>query len=444
MESKSREENNNYDFIIYFNSFLQFILDKKYSLQSSEKKEINFSLDTVVNYIISIKGNNFLLQTKFLNFYLEFNSKDVKEIKEIKKVNENSLLLKYEKLDKNHNLLIINYIEKKLDYKINENLLDEFEINEIIEDQKISLKFLNNFIDSISNLYILLLDGEDNKKKRKLIRESIKEKEGDKYLVVHSFHKRNKKKILKEFENKNKYRKNPIMNEKFEETKNENDICYYYIENNKEIVHFIFDEDNNKSLENLNLFYMIKSKIIADTEKKKIIFYDEYKKLFEKYLCLMFDNIKLNNDNNNIIQLESTNPIKKIISSDLIFFDNDKFKYSYITTRDKIKFYFETNTKVKTIKGNISQVDLFNLIKLDKVIFVQDELKDKSLFFTNKEMNDINDFYFKISHDKCIICSGPLKKTNNIKSEYGILYFDYDITKDLNPSRTMNFTDFFS
>ena len=59
------------------------------------------------------------------------------------------------------------------------------------------------------------------------------------------------------------------MNEKFEETKNENDICYYYIENNKEIVHFIFDEDNNKSLENLNLFYMIKSKIIADTEKKK-------------------------------------------------------------------------------------------------------------------------------------------------------------------------------
>lgn len=166
MESKSREENNNYDFIIYFNSFLQFILDKKYSLQSSEKKENNFSLDTVVNYIISIKGNNFLLQTKFLNFYLEFNSKDVKEIKEIKKVNENSLLLKYEKLDKNHNLLIINYIEKKLDYKINENLLDEFEINEIIEDQKISLKFLNNFIDSISNLYILLLDGEDNKKKK--------------------------------------------------------------------------------------------------------------------------------------------------------------------------------------------------------------------------------------------------------------------------------------
>ncbi len=444
MESKSREENNNYDFIIYFNSFLQFILDKKYSLQSSEKKENNFSLDTVVNYIISIKGNNCLLQTKFLNFYLEFNSKEVKEIKEIKKVKENSLLLKYEKLDKNHNLLIINYIEKKLDYKINENLLDEFEINEIIEDQKISLKFLNNFIDSISNLYILLFEGEDNKKKRKLIRESIKEKEGDKYLVVHSFNKRNKKKILKEFENKNKYRKNPIMNEKFEERKNENDICYYYIENNKEIVHFIFDEDNNKSLENLNLFYMIKSKIIADTEKKKIIFYDEYKKLFEKYLCLMFDNIKLNNDNNNIIQLESTNPIKKIISSDLIIFDNDKFKYSYITTRDKIKFYFETNTKVKTIKGNISQVGLFNLIKLDKVIFVQDELKDKSLFFTNKEMNDINDFYFKISHDKCIICSGALKKTNNIKSEYGILYFDYDITKELNPSQTMNFTDFFS
>ncbi len=444
MESKSREENNNYDFIIYFNSFLKFILDKKYSLQSSEKKENNFSLDTVVNYIISIKGNNCLLQTKFLNFYLEFNSKEVKEIKEIKKVKENSLLLKYEKLDKNHNLLIINYIEKKLDYKINENLLDEFEINEIIEDQKISLKFLNNFIDSISNLYILLFEGEDNKKKRKLIRESIKEKEGDKYLVVHSFNKRNKKKILKEFENKNKYRKNPIMNEKFEERKNENDICYYYIENNKEIVHFIFDEDNNKSLENLNLFYMIKSKIIADTEKKKIIFYDEYKKLFEKYLCLMFDNIKLNNDNNNIIQLESTNPIKKIISSDLIIFDNDKFKYSYITTRDKIKFYFETNTKVKTIKGNISQVGLFNLIKLDKVIFVQDELKDKSLFFTNKEMNDINDFYFKISHDKCIICSGALKKTNNIKSEYGILYFDYDITKELNPSQTMNFTDFFS
>ena len=444
MESKSREENNNYDFIIYFNSFLKFILDKKYSLQSSEKKENNFSLDTVVNYIISIKGNNFLLQTKFLNFYLKFNSKEVKEIKEIKKVKENSLLLKYEKLDKNHNLLIINYIERKLDYKIDENLLDEFEINEIIEDQKISLKFLNNFIDSISNLYILLLDGEDNKKKRKLIRESIKEKEGDKYLVVHSFHKRNKKKILKEFENKNKYRKNPIMNEKFEETKNENDICYYYIENNKEIVHFIFDEDNNKSLENLNLFYMIKSKIIADTEKKKIIFYDEYKKLFEKYLCLMFDNINLNNDNNNIIQLESTNPKKKIISSDLIIFDNDKFKYSYITTRDKIKFYFETNTKVKTIKGNISQVGLFNVIKLDKVIFVQDELKDKSLFFTNKEMNDIIDCYFKISHDKCIICSGALKKTNNIKSEYGILYFDYDITKDLNPSRTMNFTDFFS
>ena len=195
--------------------------------------------------------------------------------------------------------------------------------------------------------------------------------------MVHSFNKRNKKKILKEFENKNKYRKKPIMKEKFKERKNENDICYYYIENNKEIVHFIFDENNNKSLENLNLFYMIKSKIIADTEKKKIIFYDEYKKLFEKYLCLMFDNIKLNNDNNNIIQLESTNPIKKIISSDLIFFDNDKFKYSYITTRDKIKFYFETNTKVKTIKGNISQVDLFNLIKLDKVIFVQDELKDK-------------------------------------------------------------------
>ena len=444
MESKSREENNNYDFIIYFNSFLKFILDKKYSLQSSEKKENNFSLDTVVNYIISIKGNNFLLQTKFLNFYLKFNSKEVKEIKEIKKVKENSLLLKYEKLDKNHNLLIINYIERKLDYKIDENLLDEFEINEIIEDQKISLKFLNNFIDSISNLYILLLDGEDNKKKRKLIRESIKEKEGDKYLVVHSFNKRNKKKILKEFENKNKYRKNPIMNEKFEETKNENDICYYYIENNKEIVHFIFDEDNNKSLENLNLFYMIKSKIIADTEKKKIIFYDEYKKLFEKYLCLMFYNIKLNNDNNNIIQLESTNPKKKIISSDLIIFDNDKFKYSYITTRDKIKFYFETNTKVKTIKGNISQVGLFNVIKLDKVIFVQDELKDKSLFFTNKEMNDIIDCYFKISHDKCIICSGALKKTNNIKSEYGILYFDYDITKDLNPSRTMNFTDFFS
>ena len=189
---------------------------------------------------------------------------------------------------------------------------------------------------------------------------------------------------------------------------------------------------------------MIKSKIIADTEKKKIIFYDEYKKLFEKYLCLMFDNIKLNNDNNNIIQLESTNPKKKIISSDLIIFDNDKFKYSYITTRDKIKFYFETNTKVKTIKGNISQVGLFNVIKLDKVIFVQDELKDKSLFFTNKEMNDIIDCYFKISHDKCIICSGALKKTNNIKSEYGILYFDYDITKDLNPSRTMNFTDFFS
>ena len=406
MESKSREENNNYDFIIYFNSFLKFILDKKYSLQSSEKKENNFLLDTVVNYIISIKGNNFLLQTKFLNFYLKFNSKEVKEIKEIKKVKENSLLLKYEKLDKNHNLLIINYIERKLDYKIDENLLDEFEINEIIEDQKISLKFLNNFIDSISNLYILLL--------------------------------------LKEFENKNKYRKNPIMNEKFEETKNENDICYYYIENNKEIVHFIFDEDNNKSLENLNLFYMIKSKIIADTEKKKIIFYDEYKKLFEKYLCLMFDNINLNNDNNNIIQLESTNPKKKIISSDLIIFDNDKFKYSYITTRDKIKFYFETNTKVKTIKGNISQVGLFNVIKLDKVIFVQDELKDKSLFFTNKEMNDIIDCYFKISHDKCIICSGALKKTNNIKSEYGILYFDYDITKDLNPSRTMNFTDFFS
>lgn len=420
-----------YDFVVNFNSFLKFIIDKEFTIKISEKKDKDITLDSKIHFTIGIKGKDPILLKKFLNFL-----KGIKELNEKEKDEKSGLFLKYLALERNYNLLVINYLEKKIDYKIDEKLLEQFELNEILEDKKISLNFLNKVLDSLSNLYLLLLNGNNYKENEKLIKESIKEKEGDIYLVIHSFNKNNKKEILNHFNDNIRYRKNQIINKNFEKTEND-EICYYYIENNKEIVHFFFDEDNYTIKDNKDLWNIIKSKIIIEHQKKN--FYEDYKNLFEKYLSLMFENIKLNNDINGVIKLESI-PKKKIISSNLILIQEPKLTYSYQIVYNKIKFYFETDTKVKSIKANFTQGNLCNLLKLDTVIFKQNDSDNNNLIFTNKEMNDIKDITIKISHNECIICTGPIKKNSNkIKCQKGILYFEYDITQHLNkPHHSLN------
>ena len=143
-----------YDYIINFSSFFKFINDKKCLIQNfCENKDIK--LDINIYNCLCIKGNNFKLQTKFLN---ELNNLNL----DSKKDELGKFYLQYRQIDDEYNLLMINYEENDNIYILNnddkELLTQNNSINEILENKKISLNFLNSFLDYFSEVYIIFFD----------------------------------------------------------------------------------------------------------------------------------------------------------------------------------------------------------------------------------------------------------------------------------------------
>ena len=429
-----------YDFILNFSSFFKFINDKKCLIQNfCENKDIK--LDINIYYCLCIKGNNFELQTNFLN---KFNNL----ILDSKKDELGKLYLQYRQIDNEYNLLMINYEENNNIYILNNDdkeLLNDYSINEILENKKISLNFLNCFLDYFSDLYIIFLDENNEKNNEKLIEETIKNNNNEKYMVIHSYLKQNKDKIIKKFENNNKYRKVAIINEIYEEIEKHTKTSYYYIENGKEITHFIYIQ--NEPNENKELFDVLTGKIATKTiiRPKDFNFKNEYIIFFKNYLSQIFNNIEINyNDNNNNIEIKLiSEPSKKeIISSELIFPpEKSKLKYSFMINENngKIYFYIETDTKAKQFSGNILQYDDFNIVRL--TIKYDNQDKNNNIIFSNKDSEMKENEEIKINHDYAIIYDGYMNKSkNNIKSENGILSFENEITMNLNRTlETINF-----
>ena len=426
-----------YDYILYFKSFLNFIEDKKLIIQNNF--EDNISLQSKIINFLCIKGNNFKLQTKFINEYSKLNFSD-------KKKDDEKLFLNYLKLN-NNLILLINYEENYNLYKINEKLLKNYELSEIIEDQIISMNFINYFLDKYSEIYILILDEEENEDiNEKLIQQTINEKNIEKYLIIHSISQKNKNKLLENFEKEEKYRKNPII-KIFEDEINEVNLTYYYIENGNELCHFIYIKDNENSNENKNLFDLIETKICSFIKiEDNFNFYDKFYELFNFYFSQMFNNIKIkgpDDKNRNIVinLLEEENLEKKIISSKLIFPpENFKLKYLYKISDEFINFYIETETKATKFAGKIDNEFDFNLIKISTIIF-DDIERNNNVIFSNKDSKEKNNIEICISYDEAIIQSGALNKSNKIKAQNGIISFECPITMNLNKSlETIHFS----
>ena len=426
-----------YDYILYFKSFLNFIEDKKLIIQNNF--EDNISLQSKIINFLCIKGNNFKLQTKFINEYSKLNFSD-------KKKDDEKLFLNYLKLN-NNLILLINYEENYNLYKINEKLLKNYELSEIIEDQIISMNFINYFLDKLSEIYILILDDEENEDiNEKLIQQTINEKNIEKYLIIHSISQKNKNKLLENFEKEEKYRKNPII-KIFEDEINEVNLTYYYIENGNELCHFIYIKDNENSNENKNLFDLIETKICSFIKiEDNFNFYDKFYELFNFYFSQMFNNIKIkgpDDKNRNIVinLLEEENLEKKIISSKLIFPpENFKLKYLYKISDEFINFYIETETKATKFAGKIDNEFDFNLIKISTIIF-DDIERNNNVIFSNKDSKEKNNIEICISYDEAIIQSGALNKSNKIKAQNGIISFECPITMNLNKSlETIHFS----
>ncbi len=431
-----------YDFILNFSSFFKFINDKKCLIQNfCENKDIK--LDINIYYSLCIKGNNFELQTKFIN---EFNKLNL----DIKKYELDKLYLQYSQIDNEYNLLMINYEESNNIYILNnddkELLQNNYSINEVLENKKIRLNFLNSFLDNFSDLYIIFLDENYEKNNEKLIEETIKTDNSEKYLVIHSFQKKNKNKIYLQLENNNKYRKVPIINEIYEEIEKDTKTSYYYIENGKEITHFIYIQDEPN--ENKELFDVLNGKLATKTiiRPTNFNFKNEYITFFKNYLSQIFNNIEINyNDNNNKnieINLISVPTKKEIISSELIFPpEQSKLKYSFMKNENSGKIYFniETDSKAKQFSGNILQYDDLNIVRL--TIKYDDQDKKNNPIFSNKVRDMKENEEIKINHDYAIIYDGYMNKNkNNIKNENGILSFENEITMNLN--RTFEIFDF--
>ncbi len=426
-----------YDYILYFKSFLNFIEDKKLIIQNNF--EDNISLQSKIINFLCIKGNNFKLQTQFINEYSKLNFSD-------KKKDDEKLFLNYLKLN-NNLILLINYEENYNLYKINEKLLKNYELSEIIEDQIISMNFINYFLDKYSEIYILILDEEENEDiNEKLIQQTINEKNIEKYLIIHSISQKNKNQLLENFEKEEKYRKNPII-KIFEDEINEVNLTYYYIENGNELCHFIYIKDNENSNENKNLFDLIETKICSFIKiEDNFNFYDKFYELFNFYFSQMFNNIKIkgpDDKNRNIVinLLEEENLEKKIISSKLIFPpENFKLKYLYKISEEFINFYIETETKAKKFAGKINNEFDFNLIKISTIIF-DDIERNNNVIFSNKDSKEKNNIEISISYDEAIIQSGALNKNNKIKAQNGIISFECPITMNLNKSlETIHFS----
>ena len=300
-------------------------------------------------------------------------------------------------------------------------------------------------------LFFRSLNENNEKNNKKLIEETIKNNNNEKYMVIHSYFKKNKDKIIKKFENNNKYRKVAIINEIYEEIEKHTKTSYYYIENGKEITHFIYIQDEPN--ENKELFDVLNGKIATKTiiRPKDFNFKNEYIIFFKNYLSQIFNNIEINyndnnNNNNNIeIKLISEPTKKEIISSELIFPpEKSKLKYSFMTDENngKIYFYIETDTKAKQFSGNILQYDDFNIVRLTIKYDNQDKNnKNNRLIFSNKDAEMKENEEIKINHDYAIIYDGYMNKSkNNIKSENGILSFENEITMNLNRTlETINF-----
>ena len=419
-----------YDYILYFKSFLNFIDDKKFIIQNNFNDSI--SLQSKIINCLCIKGSNIKLQTKFINEYSKLNFSDNKK-------EDEKLFLNY--LKENNNLiLLINYEEKYNQYIINKNLLKDYELSEIIEDQIISMNFINFFLDKLSELYILILDENENEEiNEKLIEQTINEKNTEKYMIIHSISQKNKNIVLNKFENE-KYRKNPII-KLFEEEINKDYISHYYIENGNELCHFIYIEDNKDSNENKDLFDLIETKLFSYIQivENNYNFYDKFYQLFNFYISQMFNNIETKIYDDKIGNIEfilsgEDNLEKKIISSELIFPpENFQLKYLYSISKEFITFNIETETKATKFAGKIdNEIDL-NIVKISTIKFDDIDRKNNA-FFSNKDSEDKNNIEIRISYDEAIIQSGALSKNNKIKAQNGIISFECPITMNLNQS----------
>ena len=208
--------------------------------------------------------------------------------------------------------------------------------------------------------------------------------------------------------------------------KNISKTSYYYIENGKEITHFIYIQDEPN--ENKELFDVLNGKIATKTiiRPKDFNFKNEYIIFFKNYLSQIFDDIEINyNDNNNKnieINLISEPTKKEIISSELMFPpEKSKLKYSFMITESTGRIYFniETDTKAKQFSGNILQYDDFNIVRL--TIKYDNQDKNNNIIFSNKDSEMKENEEIKINHDYAIIYDGYMNKSkNNIKSENGI------------------------
>lgn len=425
-----------YDYILYFESFLNFINDKKFTIQNNFNNII--PIQSNIFFFFCIKGNNFKLQTKFINDYTGLNFSENETM-------DGKFFLHYQLL-KNNLILLINY-EEYNEYIINKNLLKNYELSDIIEDQNISLNFLNYFLDKFSQLYILILDEDENEIiNEKLIQQSINENNIKKYMIIHSINKNNKKKILQKF-NDEKYSKIPIINELFEEITNDNNLTYYYMENKNKLCHFIYEQDNKLSNGNEDLFNLIENIALSyiPRDENNFNFYDKFYESFNFYISQMFNNIKTTISDNNYEDIEinllteEKELEKKIISSQLIVHPEIfELKYLYKNIDNKyINFYIETETKANKIGGKIINGEENNIVKISKILFDDTDRKNNAIF-SNKDSNEKKDIEIKISYFEGILEPGVLNQNNQIKTQNGIISFKCPIL-NLEQNLSINF-----
>ena len=405
---------------------------KKFIKNNASDFENNVDDDSKIKY------DYILYFESFINDYTGLNFSENETM-------DGKFFLHYQLL-KNNLILLINY-EEYNEYIINKNLLKNYELSDIIEDQNISLNFLNYFLDKFSQLYILILDEDENEIiNEKLIQQSINENNIKKYMIIHSINKNNKKKILQKF-NDEKYSKIPIINELFEEITNDNNLTYYYMENKNKLCHFIYEQDNKLSNGNEDLFNLIENIALSyiPRDENNFNFYDKFYESFNFYISQMFNNIKTTISDNNYEDIEinllteEKELEKKIISSQLIVHPEIfELKYLYKNIDNKyINFYIETETKANKIGGKITNGEENNIVKISKILFDDTDRKNNAIF-SNKDSNEKKDIEIKISYFEGILEPGVLNQNNQIKTQNGIISFKCPIL-NLEQNLSINF-----
>ena len=351
--------------------------------------------DIGISKIISIIGNNKMNQAKFLNEfldkYIEINEEDIFE--------NNKIYIKFFNLLENKNKgLFMNFTIDNYEYKINEEefkkMKNDDEKNKYIyekkQEMKIGQKFMKSFISNNSNLVIFFID--ENEKKN-YIEKIIKTYEFDQQLyIIHCISDKNKERdIIKKLDNFSS-----ATHTNFPSKNNTKKGEKYYIEDildnkcenkKKQIIHYIYYENEKEKYRNEDLFNTINAKF--KTANSNIV---NFMKIFKNHLELYLNQIYQKKvdikEENNLFKIRYYSKIKNDIIGDLIKEKEEQniIKGFYNSLTNNMIFSMESITDDIKIKGE--KKNGYNILDIYKNI---GQLKEKDILFssiTNKTKND--------------------------------------------------------